>query len=354
MKSVFVVLCFLLFLTTARTQSCLDQSATQIATEVKDGLRKDKSFPAAQKIMVLSFVSENNSAGNTETILGSRLAAKTETELTRMLTKSSHQVLIQDKFGKKFFTPPVSPEETDAFYKQYKENNRPDYFLVARYYINAQTTELSITGISLVKNSYSLNDNKTACAFENINVPIPESEQNELLMSDVATNNNADYYAQLMQFAGNTQLISFDLYDHESGLMVEAGSILHIDRHYDVKVQVLKPCAVFVLMYMENDGFITPLSPYDSETAQWLQPGTYNLPEQGFLISPPMGEAAFKVIAVTDKNVKIEMQKSVDDDGYTFTNMNMNNAQVFLIRLKQIAGKGIPVDARFKTFTIKQ
>ncbi|OQA02080.1 MAG: hypothetical protein BWY70_00144 [Bacteroidetes bacterium ADurb.Bin408] len=166
-------------------QESIEKAASEMANKIALGLKKCKDIPRDSKIAVLYF----ESSERMKTSLGMKLSQKTAIKLMTLLNKKDFTIMAPEnveqkklnKISASFFSLP-SKEESEIFYKNFNNSQRPDYFLTGKYYIDEAFTKLTLTEFSVQKNTYELGDaKKTACGFENVSVDILPADKNDII-----------------------------------------------------------------------------------------------------------------------------------------------------------------------------
>lgn len=156
-----------------------------MAENIASGLKKCKDIPRDSKIAVLYF----ETSEGMKTSLGMQLSQKTAIKLMTLLNKKDFTIMAPEnveakklnKISASYFSLP-SKEESEVFYKNFNNSQRPDYFITGKYYVDEAFTKLTLTEFSVQKNTYELNAvKKTACGFENATAAISPAEKNDVV-----------------------------------------------------------------------------------------------------------------------------------------------------------------------------
>jgi len=362
MKLTHILIIFLFssfLINTSKAQQTLENAANKAADNIVSGIKSCKDIPRDSKIAVLFFESSDGS----KTKLGAMLSKKIAAKVSLSFNKKEYDILFPenieekqiDKMSAKYFRPPSTQEE-EEFYKNFNNSKRPDYFLIGKYYINPSFSKITITEISIQKNTYNLNDKKTSCGINNTSEILIENEDIETLRRlNLPITTETDFYMQLMNFNGNqTDFFDFNIYDIDAKKELNENSPMIINKFYSLSVHVKKPCYLYAFMYCPDDKenpFIQPLYPYNEEDSTLFQAGDYYLPTSGgFLLTPPASKVYFKIITVSAENLKIEMKTTKGIDGYITTVLDIYKSELLMLTLNQILKKRAPVEAKLKIY----
>jgi len=362
MKLTHILIIFLFssfLINTSKAQQTLENAANKAADNIVSGIKSCKDIPRDSKIAVLFFESSDGS----KTKLGAMLSKKIAAKVSLSFNKKEYDILFPenieekqiDKMSAKYFRPPSTQEE-EEFYKNFNNSKRPDYFLIGKYYINPSFSKITITEISIQKNTYNLNDKKTSCGIDNTSEITIENEDIETLRRlNLPITTETDFYMQLMNFNGNqTDFFDFNIYDIDAKKELNENSPMIINKFYSLSVHVKKPCYLYAFMYCPDDKenpFIQPLYPYNEEDSTLFQAGDYYLPTSGgFLLTPPASKVYFKIITVSAENLKIEMKTTKGIDGYITTVLDIYKSELLMLTLNQILKKRAPVEAKLKIY----
>jgi len=362
MKLTHILIIFLFssfLINTSKAQQTLENAANKAADNIVSGIKSCKDIPRDSKIAVLFFESSDGS----KTKLGAMLSKKIAAKVSLSFNKKEYDILFPenieekqiDKMSAKYFRPPSTQEE-EEFYKNFNNSKRPDYFLIGKYYINPSFSKITITEISIQKNTYNLNDKKTSCGIDNTSEITIENEDIETLRRlNLPITTETDFYMQLMNFNGNqTDFFDFNIYDIDAKKELNENSPMIINKFYSLSVHVKKPCYLYAFMYCPDDKenpFIQPLYPYNEGDSTLFQAGDYYLPTSGgFLLTPPASKVYFKIITVSAENLKIEMKTTKGIDGYITTVLDIYKSELLMLTLNQILKKRAPVEAKLKIY----
>lgn len=185
MRNLFLLIIFLMFLNAVMAQESIEKVANSMAENIEAGLKKCRDIPRNSKIALLYF----ESSEGMRSTLGMQLSQKTAIKLMALLNKKDFIIMAPEnvetkklnKISASFFSLPEK-EESENFYKNFNNNQRPDYFITGRYYVDASFTKLTLTEFSIQKNTYELGGaKKTACGFENATVDISPADKNDII-----------------------------------------------------------------------------------------------------------------------------------------------------------------------------
>jgi len=186
MKHIFIViLAFSLSINISRAQQTVENVSKELGDVVSAGIKKCKNIPKDSKIAVLFF----ESSDGLKTTLGMQLSRKTAVNLMNNFNKKDFTIISPENVEEKklnkisatFFTPP-DKESSEDFYKNFNKSQKPDYFLTAKYYVDASFSKLIISEVKIEKNTFDLDERKkSTCGFENVTVNVLESDKNEII-----------------------------------------------------------------------------------------------------------------------------------------------------------------------------
>ena len=180
---VFFALCLSINISLA--QQTIENASRELGNNITAGIKKCKNIPKDSKIAVLFF----ESSDGLKTSLGMQLSKKTSVKLMDNFNKKDFTIIPSENVEEKkinkisapFFTPP-DKESSEEFYKNFNKSQKPDYFLTAKYYIDASFSKLTISEISLQKNTFDLDERKkSSCGFDNVTVNILEMDKAEII-----------------------------------------------------------------------------------------------------------------------------------------------------------------------------
>lgn len=338
------------------SQSTFENLCKGAADNIYKQLKK-ANIPDQSKIAVLYFEGQTGSKNSMKTLLGIRLSNKLAVYLAQELNKTGYSVLFPENTQeKKFFSPPADSREAEAFYTKFNQNKFPDYFVTAKYYISGDYSTISVSDIVLKENQYSPGFTGKTFAFEPFKTNIVVSDVPEIKSLHIEFSENDDYMNKILQFTGNTS----DLFD---GVMMDLGkkeamtenSSLIIKSSYTLKVNVKKPCYMYIFYYSPDDKdnpYLIPLYPY-GESEKPLQPGEHLLPTpQGIEIGPPVGNTYIKLIG-SPNPLRLDYSSIKDKDGYYITKTSQDDAQLFHTKLNNCLKNSVPVHTQMLVFKVE-
>ena len=167
MRRILALLLILLLSNLAYSQAITDLTEL-MAEEVYKQLKKNP-IPVNSKIAVCFFVGEQGTYDDLQTKLGIRIANEFAITLKREIQNKKRldniEILLNDKVGKVLnaemkgnFVPPDNTKEEQQFWKQLKNNERPDYFISGKYEVIGDFVGLRLKNVRMEKNKFNIND----------------------------------------------------------------------------------------------------------------------------------------------------------------------------------------------------
>ena len=354
-NSLLIVL--ILFSTELYAQVTIETLSQEAAENIYKQLKKADIAPQS-KMAILYFEGQTGSSNSIKSLLGIRISNKVATYLAKKINTKKYTILMPENTQeKKYFSPPTTAAEQEDFYRNFNENQRPDYFIFGKYHISLDYSTITLSDIVMKENQYKLNSTNKSLGFESYTTSILSSDEEEIKTLNIEYGESEDFMSKILQFWGsNDDLFSFSVLDVETNNTIEENDKLLIGKSYSLKVEVKKSCYLYAFLYIPEDKehpYLTPLYPYKNEKSKLFEKGIYYLPHKGgFNIEPPIGNTYIKVIA-SIKPLALQITYIKDKNGYMITSINQQDAEIFFTNLKSSQKLKIPITVQLKTFKIE-
>ena len=349
-----ILLVFLVTITALHINAqTIDNITKELAEETIKELRKN-NIPVDAKIAVCSFPGEFGTEDKIIAPLGIKianryaLALKSEIQDKRRLR--GIDILLNDNVGKALdaemkstFIPPDNTTEEEKFWKQMKNNQRPDYFISGKYAIVGNYEAIRLKSVRLEKNKFNTGfDDKgySPPVIDDVKMVIEKKDKKKIKQLISPIKDIPEVYTKFIKINNPNDFAGFKVVYGNSGQEVQPTEPLKVGMDYQFRVNVKKPSYIYGFCYQSEDLLgmhMYMLYPISKGEDNFCKPGTYNLPKMGtqeftFTPSPPVsGQYFVKIIA---SKTKLAIDFTQTGDGYVY--LAQKQCKAFYKQLKNL------------------
>ncbi len=343
MKKLFWVIVLISFVTIAKTQTAINETANTLS---KNTMKKLKNLPDNAKLTLTFFLQDIGFADTIKTHLGIRLTKHFAHSLRKKINKSKNKVIILfpeeldatlNESMQPIFTVPDDKNEAE-YWKEFNNNQTADYFFVAKYSLSADGKTLKIINPQIVPNPLGKYAKENAISIDNVTSNITEEQEiDELTKINIAVNNLPASYNQLIEWNGEKNNFTIKILN-ELGKEIDNLEIF-INKEYQISLSLTEDAYLYCFYYDAMDPnfpYISMLYPYQNKQDTFFKKGKITIPPGAtFVPDAPCGQIFIKIFAVNQK-IDITFEQETDADGYVITKFNDKNCKDFLTKLNKL------------------
>jgi len=340
------------------SQDIIKTASDKIAKSIDKKLRSVKEIPDDSKVAVCMFYGQDNVSDTIKSMLGIKLSSEIHHSLVQLWNKKEYKAFFPESTNEAilyeamtpWYTPPETAEERSGFWKKVLDEQRPDFFLIGKYRLTANTFEIENVFLRYNKYNPEKRVNKDY-AVDDITVDITVPQKSELEKQNMALNYFSDLYKQLSEYEGNANIVSFSIIKYPANTIVTQEAPFYIGESYRVALNLSENAYIYAFFYDPQDKkypYFNMIYPIDDKADNLLQKGENTIPlATAIEMTPPEGRAYIKIIASKMK-IPVEFTKFYDAEGSMYVFFKEENCRKFLNKLNELPKNNVDAKAIIK------
>lgn len=328
------------------SQEVVEKIAKKAAKEI---IKEISELPDTSKISIIFFKKDDQMAGNPATHLGviftKYLAKELKNEISdkklnnKFLFPEGADKMLHEKM-KEGFNKPDNVQSKD-FWKDFLENNTPDFFITGNYRINGDYEEFDISFCEIQPDVYGYYKDELPRVVNKIkSFKIRNEVDRDIIRKlDMPLANINDSYTYLMSLVGSD--VDFDMFltDQDEN-KINSPNII-VGKDYNISIDLQKGGYVYAFFFDPSDQknpYMYMLYPYDKSESNYMEKGKHTLPP-GYTFTPEPpgdGEQVYIQVVVTQKKLDIDFSYKEDEAGNITVVFYPEQSKVFAEKLKKL------------------